>query len=611
VLAAAALLAFLDAAWVATTASRELRSTRALLERGASALVEGRIDDAKSSFELASASADRAVDALGHPTGLIGGRLPVIGDDVRAVKGLASASEIGARAGSSLVLAAGAAGWHGSTAVALSDGGPYQPAALAAAAPDLDVASRLLAQAKTTMTAIPLTGLSSPVRDAVAAAGETLGGTERVVRSAALMGHLLPTFLGGEETRRYLLVSLNLSDPRGSGGYPGTYGVLKAQGGRLALEAFGATSDLGVVPPVSAPPDVVRRYEPFGALTHFIASTYSPDFPTSARLMLQMWQRTGRKPLDGVISVDSVWTSYLLGATGPVETPAWPEPITAENVSTVINHDTFLATSQVESDRMQDAIGEALLRELLQRPIAPSAVASALARAASERHAQIYSSIPQEEDLLRQLGAAGELDLGPNPVAVAWDGAVGSRAGYFAEKSVSYRAELQADGSARVTIGLTLSNPAPSSPPSILLGFPGAGVPIGTFEAYANVYLPEGAENVRARVAGEPSINLVEEEFGRPVVLQLLGARPGGSATGTISYRVPNALVGAGDQRAYRVDLLPLPALHPDRYSVEIVPPQGAVIQPAAPMTASGTEARYEGNPVRPMTLSVLVAASS
>ena len=70
-----------------------------------------------------------------------------------------------------------------------------------------------------------------------------------------------------------------------------------------------------------------------------------------------MWDASGREPLDGVIAVDSVWTSYLLAETGPVETPAWPEPINAENVSTVINHDTFLPTSTATSDRLQDALG--------------------------------------------------------------------------------------------------------------------------------------------------------------------------------------------------------------------------------------------------------------
>jgi hypothetical protein len=205
-----------------------------------------------------------------------------------------------------------------------------------------------------------------------------------------------------------------------------------------------------------------------------------------------MWKASGRQPLDDVIAVDSAWTSYLLAVAGPVETPAWPVPVTSANVSEVINRDTFLTTSQTKSDRMQDAIGEALMQAVLARPLAPSALAGALARATSERHLQLYSADPGEEELLRQLGASGQVELGPNPLLVAWDGAVQSRAGYFADKSITYRADLQADGSARVTIGITLKNTAPSSPASILLGEPGWGVPIGTYWALTKTYLPEG-----------------------------------------------------------------------------------------------------------------------
>ena len=125
---------------------------------------------------------------------------------------------------------------------------------------------------------------------------------------------------------------------------PGNVRRPEADDGRLALEAFGPTSDLGVVPPVSAPPDVLRRYKRFGALTHFIATTYSPDFPTSARLLLEMRTqraRTARRRDRRGLRVDLLPP----GGDRPRRDPAWPEPINAENVSTVINHDTFLPTS--------------------------------------------------------------------------------------------------------------------------------------------------------------------------------------------------------------------------------------------------------------------------
>jgi hypothetical protein len=129
-------------------------------------------------------------------------------------------------------------------------------------------------------------------------------------------------------------------------------------------------------------------------------------------------------------------------------------------------------------------------------------------------------------------------------------------------------------------------------------------VPIGTYWAYANVYLPEGAEDIGGRVLGEPSVNLIEREFGHPVVLQLLRVTPGGSVTGTISYRLPNAVTDVGDRQGYRVDILPAPALRPDEYSVDIVPPSGSGIEAAdPPMAIRKGRAHYQAAPVVPTTL--------
>jgi hypothetical protein len=194
-------VAFLDAAWVATTATRELRSARDSLQRGASFLVDGRIDDARAAFVLAGASADRAVSAMGHPTARIGSELPVIGDDVRAVKAMATASELGARAGSSLVGAAQAAGWHGSTSFALGEGGPFPLTALEAATPDLDAAASLLGQSGSNADAYRVgVDSSCPVRDAVASAPvRRLGGNASAQSPVrCIVSHLLPTFPGGE-----------------------------------------------------------------------------------------------------------------------------------------------------------------------------------------------------------------------------------------------------------------------------------------------------------------------------------------------------------------------------------------------------------------------------
>jgi hypothetical protein len=583
-LGALAVVATLDVAWVVTTAGRELRATRDRLQQGADALTAGRLDDADTAFTLAGASADRVTGALHHPSSGLAAALPVLGDDVRAVRALAGASALAADAGRELVDAARGASWDGSTVPGLVSGGVVDTGAIAAAAPALDRAGSLLGRAERALAPVETDGLFGSIADVLVTARRTLASRDRLVTTAGTLSRLLPAFLGDPDPRRYLMVMQNLADPRGSGGYPGSYALLEATGGRIELRRMAQMSTLRSVPRVEAPPDVVSRYARFGALTHFIATTYSPDFPTSARLLMQLWEASGRPAVDGVIAVDSVWMSYVLSAIGPVETPAWPQPITAESVSDLLDRQTFETRSQTRSDRLQNALGAALWSAVLERPLPAQGFADAVARAARERHLQVYSADPGEEQMLDELGASGRIELGENPLLVAWDGGVASRAGYFAEKRVDHVATLRADGSADVSVTVTLTNPAPEGPPSILLGLGAANdVPIGHYAAFVNVYLPPAAEQIDARGG---SLHLVEREFGRPVVLGLLGAAAGGSDVLRVTYRVPGVLVRSdGGDVEYRLDVVPLPALRPDLFRVTVVLPPGSEVVSHGPGT--------------------------
>jgi hypothetical protein len=46
----------------------------------------------------------------------------------------------------------------------------------------------------------------------------------------------------------------------------------------------------------------------------------SPDFPTSARLLLDLYAQRAGQRLDGVVAIDARGLSYLLEAVGPVDT---------------------------------------------------------------------------------------------------------------------------------------------------------------------------------------------------------------------------------------------------------------------------------------------------
>lgn len=604
-----------DTALAARAAFRGLDSARDHLEQGAADLVAGRVDRAENSFTLAAEDGREATRATHHPAGLFGTLIPGLGDDVRAVRALGESSALLGDAGVQLARAARLMGWSGEGIPGLRSGGVVDVDLLRQAEPQLSEAASRFGRASDLLGAVTVDSLGRRLAEAVALALDEVQDQGRLLTSGAELARLIPSFLGADGPRKYFLAVQNLSAPRGSGGYLGHYGILRADRGRIRLNKLAPVGTLGKVPPVPVPPDVEARYARFGGATHFIAANYSPDFPTSAQVLTSMWEWNTAETLDGVIAVDSVWMSYVLQAMGPLRTPAWPEPLTAENIDRILGRDTFLL-SNTESNRVQGAIGLALWSALLERPPPARGMGAAMAKAVRERHLQVFSRHQPEEAALQELGATGRLRLGPNPLMVVWQDAIAARAGYFAHKSVTHRVRLNPDRSATVSTEVTLENKAPDHPPSGLLGSGTEGDPVGYFAGFVNVYAPKGATEFGADVEGRPSLGLVEEEFGQPVVLDLLGAPSGGIATLRASYRAPDAVVPTGNGFVYELTILPQPTLRPDRIRIEVVAPDGMILAPApgpfsdgVRLEVSGRSLSWEGTPTEAGTLTIRLVA--
>ncbi|MGH2656332.1 MAG: DUF4012 domain-containing protein [Actinomycetota bacterium] len=591
---------FIDGAWAATTSIRGLQQVRFQLETAAEDLAAGRLDDADSRFRLARTFADRAGNLVLHPAGALADVLPLIGDDVDAVQTMARSVGRVADAGTSLVGAARAVGWDGSGLPGSTSAGRIDLEPIEDAAPFLDQAATRMGEARSLLEPLSTESLFGFVANA--ATDVRLGVTERErdMRTAAGLAEVLPTFLGGDELREYFVALQNLSAPRGTGGFLGLYAILRVEDGTAELQTLEHASRFPEVSPIDAPPDVEARYARFGGTTHLIAANYSPDFPTTAGVILEMWEAASRDPLDGVMALDPVWMAHVLEAVGPVETPAWPEPLTSANLSDVLHRQTF-TLPQPDSDRTQEAIGTNLFEALLERPLPPRGLGEALARGAREGHLRVYSVREEEQARLEDLGVAGRVVLPDNPLFVVWQDAVNNRAGYFARKEAEVRVTLNGDGSARVETEVTLLNEAPDGPPSILLGQGATGDPIGYFAAFVNVYLPAEAAVTESAVEPGVPLGIVEQEFGHPVAMELVGAPPGEQASMTVAYEVPEALVRRGDVWEYRLGYLPQPTLTPAGLRVEIAMPAGAEVVGASPgLTATGPALEYQASPTAP-----------
>ncbi len=596
-------LLLLDAAWIAINVKSDLQTARSALTTGGDALIGGSVDAAEPAFRQAAETTSHADGLLRHPAALLARYLPFVGDDVRAVQGLTEAASTAAGVGTELTAAARSVGWAGGSLTGLSSGSSSLANTLSKAGGQIRSAADRLRTAATVLSTTSTGGLIGPIREAVIEASSEIGGRAALLDSAKNLAEVVPSLF--QDGRRYLLVVQNPDEPRGTGGFMGYFGFLRSVDGSLQLERFFPAEGELADRPVDAPADYRARYARFDALIDIRQSNFTPDLPTAANVTLQLARRLGWGEFDGIMLVDPVWMQYMLEAIGPVETPAWDVPIDVDNVLSVLCHDVFLLDERApavhaeesRSNIAQGRIGTAIWNAIQTRDVAGTALATALARASAERHLQVYSSDPQEEQLLSNLGVGGETVLGRNPLFVSWIGLSANKAAYFAQRSVDVDVDVAQDGTATVTTTLHLHNTAPDDPPGGLLG-DGSDFPVGTWASEVSVYMPERIEGIPTYEASGPTVTGQEEEFGRPVSLGFVWAPAGRSYTWSVTYVAPEAVTTVADESEYRLDFLPQPMLSPLPLRIHVqLPPGATATSGSAGVQIDGGSASFEGQP--------------
>jgi hypothetical protein len=545
-----------DLALAGVLLATQLRQAQQQVRAGADALNDGDLADARGAFDAGHGAARRADFGAAQPAVRILGWFPPLRDEVAAVRAMASSAVLATDAGGDVVDTAEAAGWDDEHIPGFAPGGEIDMAVIREASPGLQFAAGMLADASSQVEAVHEDGLMSAVRGPFGDAKETIVTRANQLHDIAGVTDLLPSMLGADEERTYLLFMLNTADPRGWTGFPGSYTLIHCDGQRIEIDDV---QPVGTLPlpdePVPAPPGYSPRYNGFGARTNFIATTYSPDFPVNAQLILSMWDATGQPPVDGVIVAAPGWMSDLLKTIGAVDRPAeltsigsrgprWPHKLNENNIARVMTRDTFLTLSSPQSNDWQTAIGTTLWDSFLERTWRPNPLITGLTSSVADRQLAFWPVREEEQTLMGDLGATGTFPSDGDTPFVTFDGILPNRIGYYADRTVEVTEEPPAeDGSVRGTVTVTVENRAEAGPRSILLGKhkKGQGQDYGIFGFAVNVYLPHGATSRGSQINGKNEPAFAETELGRKVVTQFADVDFGKTVVITVNYERPAA----------------------------------------------------------------------
>jgi hypothetical protein len=304
-------------AWTGLRARDELTTARSDITRLRAALVAGDHEGASRVLADAQAHAANARSLTSDPVWRLAGWVPMLGRTPAAISQATSVvDEAAASVLPPLVDAADRL-----TPGEVMHGNSVDLAAVAAALPSVERARLALDPLTTRLGELRLAGVPGPVASGVTSLDRQLGGLASDLTAVATAAQVIPSMLGQDGPRTYLVVFQNDAEARGTGGLVGAYAVVRASGGRVAVTALGTDTDLrsATSPVMNLGPDY---HQLFGADPALWANTnLSAHFPYAAQQQLELWRRQHGQRLDGVIAVDPVVLSYLLAVTGPARMP--------------------------------------------------------------------------------------------------------------------------------------------------------------------------------------------------------------------------------------------------------------------------------------------------
>lgn len=445
---------------LAITQRSPLESAAASTESAAAVVAAGSTSgssaDLRASSEKFAGVADAAGSWWASPASLV----PVVAQNTRAIR---TAASTGAELSG---VAADLASQVNYDALARPDGSldiqtlaSYEP--LAAETRDT------VTQARSDLEAVSSPWLVAPVAERLDEYMAHLDRAESATAIAATAAAELPTMLGLDGPKRYLLLLGSPAEARDLGGHIGNWAELTAVDGRLDVIEVGQPYEL-FGPMSENRPAVSENLDLPASLLEVDPTRFpqnwgsSPDLGTVARLAADLFpQARGGPPVDGVIYADPTAFAALLSVTGPVT--VGDTTLSADNAVDFLTREQY--ATEVPDQVVNDLVSAGLDRLASQQLPGPTGLAEAFGPSVRAGHLQFVLTEPATSDLLRQVGLDRPLTAadGTDMVAVINRNANPSKIDAFLERTIDYRIRWNPEtGEATTRVVVTMHNSSPT-----------------------------------------------------------------------------------------------------------------------------------------------------
>ncbi len=448
---------------------------------------------------------------------------------------------------------------------------------------------------------------------------------------------VMPEVMGLNEPRTYLVIAQNEDEVRPTGGFISSAGLLTVSGGELSDLAF---EDSYLVDdwrnnPYPELPVPFQQIMGDG-IWLFRDANWSPDWPTSARQAISLYQIGRDGQIDGVVAVNQRAVQMLVGLLEPLDVGESSDPVTAGNVLEFMREAYFHPAEGAPDEwvwyrkafigALAAAMQDKLLGDL--GSIDVFALLGTVRAVLDQKHLLIYYPEPELQAAVQDSGWGGALGNAPGDFLMVADANMGyNKVAPSIRQQIEYRVSLADPSIPEAQVRLIYTHlGAPRSQECDHQPYYDESVTSyhdlmdRCYWDYVRVYPPPGATPLSGSLHPVPGRYLtssrdwsgemvVEHELtGRLSLANFLLLAWGESQTVQFSYRLPPSVITSAGEGLHRYQLLvqKQPGTIGTPLLVVVQLPPGADLVAAVPsVIQSGDEVVFEVDLVTDQELAI------
>lgn len=366
----------------------------------------------------------------------------------------------------------------------------------------------------------------------------------------------LPSMLGKDKEKTYLLLFQNNYERRATGGFLTSYAYFRIKDGKISVERSSDiySLDQSISSHPVAPREILTYHK--GVSNFYIRdSNLSPDLPASIKLFESLYSRSGaQQEYNGVIMLDAKVLVDMLRIFGDTEvdgvtfSASEDKRCDCPQVIYTLFDIVDRPVNYVKTDR-KGILGD-LMFALLNKALgfSPSKYWGQLAETMfgnlEQKHILLYFKDKKLQAAAEQINFAGRIKnvesdyLHVNNVNFA-----GAKSNLYIDETIESVTTKTMSGELQREVTLTYKNPYPHSDCNLERG----GLCLNaTLRNWLRVYVPKGSKLISFK--GSQKTVKTYDELGKTVFEGFMTVNPNGKAEVTVTYTLPSTMK-AGDYK--------------------------------------------------------------